>query len=124
MLRQHGVFLELDEDEENRMKTIDIDALDPGYQTDPWGRIPKRRRTPAPPAEMVLALRIHTNFGGYRRVGVKPETMLDWRRIERRMHQLDIEWRKVTEAFWSTAADLRPSGMSPEDDLEIGRAHV
>ncbi|NBT36312.1 MAG: hypothetical protein EBT03_12405 [Betaproteobacteria bacterium] len=83
------------------MRSFDIDALVPDYKGQFY--LPKR-----PSAEQrkmhELSRRVHTTFG-YRgphlRPGVKPEKVLDWRRLERRTEELRFKWKSASNAYWS-----------------------
>ena len=82
------------------MRSFDIDALVPDYK----GQYYLPKRPSAQQRKMhELSRRVHTTFGGvhHSHPGVKPEKMLDWRRLERRTEELRFKWKSADDAYWS-----------------------
>lgn len=99
------------------MKNLDIDSLDPGYAAGPAILPPKGRKLTKKQA-MANAragyVRIQ-NIGSWdSRLGIRPETMRDWRGLERRMQSLDEAWRRAHESMWSCMRSFERSDTSDE----------
>lgn len=86
------------------MKPFDIDELVPDYR--PALVAPKRKLTAAEKRMFERSQRIYTAHPYNRPVdsypGVKPEAILNWRAIEKRMAQINEMWRIANGALWAT----------------------
>lgn len=93
------------------MRHIDIDGVDPGYPAEPTIKFLDRKRKPT--RQQQQQMRRSTYVKSYHqgrwdwRLGVRPETMRDWRGLERRLAALDAAWKVANEAFWASAASFR-----------------
>jgi len=90
------------------MKTVDIDAVDPGYPTEPTLKFLDRKRKPTLQQRQQMRRSTYVNIYHHgrwdKRLGVRPETMRDWRGLERRLAGLNSAWKAVNEEFWAAAA--------------------
>lgn len=94
------------------MKTLDIDSLDPGYSAEPTVLPPKGRKLSKRQAMQYRRtgyVSVNPHGPWHARLGVRPETMRDWRGLERRMFEIDSAWRAANEAFWRRARRFRRS---------------
>lgn len=97
------------------MKHFDIDTCDPGYSREPLITCLSRKKKLTHRENVALRrtayIRIHNHGRWNLRLGIRPETMLDWRGLERRMCELDAAWKTVNDEFWRVARDMpRPLG--------------
>lgn len=100
------------------MRYIDIDGVDPGYPTEPAIRYTKNRNlSHRQLVEMRRTTYVHLyNQGRWDcRLGIKPETMRDWRGLERRMSELNSAWLVANDAFWEIARSF----PRPEDGVSV-----
>lgn len=99
------------------MKHIDIDRVDPGYSAEPTLKFLDRKRKPTLQQRQHMRrstyVNVHHHGGWDKRLGVRPETMRDWRQLERRLAELDAAWKAVNDEFWAAAAAFpREEGAS------------
>lgn len=114
------------------MKHIDIDSYDPGYSREPLIRYVGRKKKLSHRENVALQrtayVHIHHLGRWDNRLGIKPETMLDWRGLERRMYALDVAWKSANAEFWQAARSMpRPRGgvsVVVVDDPESGEDGV
>jgi hypothetical protein len=104
------------------MKPFNIDELIPDYR--PALVAPKRKLTAAEKRMFERSQRIYTAHPYNRPVdsypGVKPEAILNWRAIEKRMAQINEMWKIANGVLWGTlklAHEAR--GLEPKDSLYV-----
>lgn len=89
------------------MRHIDIDGIDPGYSTEPTIRFLDRKRKPTRRQQQQMRRSTYVNVYHHgrqdKRLGVRPETMHDWRGLERRLAELNSAWKAANEEFWAAA---------------------
>ena len=103
------------------MQTFNIDDLIPDYK--PAFVLPKRP-TKAQKLMAERSRRIYTahpyNRPASSYPGVKPEAILDWRALERRMAEINEMWKIANGVLWGTlklAHEAR--GLEPKDSLYV-----
>lgn len=99
------------------MRHIDIDGADPGYPTEPTIKFLDRKRRPTRRQQQQMRRSTYVNVYHHgrwdERLGVRPETMRDWRQLERRLAELNAAWKAANDEFWVAAAAFpREEGTS------------
>jgi len=96
------------------MRSINIDSFDPGY-VNPVR--PKRGKKMEPWMQRGGYVFL-TGYAG--KVGIKPEKMRDWRRLERRTSELFGMWQDVSRQFWNLAQSFpRPDDKSKSSYYDL-----
>lgn len=99
------------------MTSLDLDSFRPDYH------LPLRKPRTRKEKMMARACYVYTYSDGYssRRVGVRPEKMLDWRRIEKRYAELQSQQKSAWDLFWNTMHELRKGHVRDEEtELWVG----
>lgn len=93
------------------MKTFDIDACVPDYKS-PWPTHGWVTTKGGKKKYVALESPSHRLYpGGWystsgKRPGVRPESMLDWRRLERRSHELRVAWDEARTRHWALMREI------------------
>jgi hypothetical protein len=98
------------------MNNLNLDLFVPDYH------IPSQKPRTRNQKMMARAGYVFIYSDGFagRRLGVRPEKMLDWRSIEKRYSELEFQQKEAWDLFWNTTQELRKKYIDNcDDDTEL-----
>ena len=105
------------------MNLIDIDSLHVNFGKNPFAKqkASRGKKKSAPVDPRLLYVRSRSRWSRDRdMLGIRPETMANWRGLERRTHELHVAWRDANSKFWDFTRKIRTAaGADSDEDLNV-----